>query len=174
MPDPALLDLMFHLSWQPPAIVRPAVVASAAGSSEAFERFVESSEAEVDAWELRGQKLREILWQRYLDGNSAVEFSTIENMIDSFERSLRVEGREVARFRKDVRREERDAPPSKRLEVERLGRRMLAACERFFEQGLEFAIFLRALRAEVDPTPQNGISFDDPEALERFLMTDAA
>ncbi|WP_139234316.1 hypothetical protein [Methylobacterium pseudosasicola] len=174
MPDPALLDLMYHLSWQPPALVRPAMVASAAGSSQTFEKFVESSEVEIDAWELRGRTLRAELWQRAHSGDTELDFATIESMVDSFERSLRPEGREVARFRKSLRREVRDARPSSRAEIERLGRRMLVTCERFLELGLDFALFLRALRAEMDPDAQGVSTFDDPDALEKFLLTNAA
>lgn len=51
MADPALLDLLHHLTWQPPAIVGPAPVAIGRGAADKiYNRFLAESEASAAAW----------------------------------------------------------------------------------------------------------------------------
>ena len=48
--------------------------------------------------------------------------------------------------------------------------RMLALEAHEYEQRADFLLFIRALKAEHDPAARGGVAFDDPEALERFLI----
>lgn len=171
MPDPALLELIQHLAWQPPAIVRPAVTESASGMTRAFEQFVVMNEREVDAWAARGLALRKIFWDRAVAGEAGFSLETLGRMVATFEDALRAEAREIRRIRRDARRDERDMTAKEKREAKPLNDRLVVLASRFFDDGLDFALFLRALRAEMDPESRGGPSFEDADELERFLLS---
>ncbi|MDN3627421.1 hypothetical protein [Methylobacterium isbiliense] len=48
---------------------------------------------------------------------------------------------------------------------------MIALSERFFRGAQELDLFLRAVRAEMDPESRGGPTFDNPDDLEAYLLS---
>lgn len=175
MADAALLDLMHHLTWQPPALMGPAPAVMEGGASEkAYEAFLDKNEEEAKYWKEHGVELRNKLWGDITSGAEGLSFEAISGMIVSFERGLRREAQVLRRLKRDVERDLKEASPQDVGTVRRLNGKLLAIAEDFHSEGKDFALFLRALRAEIDPEARGGPTFDNPDALEAYLLSAVA
>ncbi|KAA2241125.1 hypothetical protein [Salinarimonas soli] len=168
--DPTLIELMKHLAWTPPAIVREAGDMNFASEAASYERQIAESEKELQIWIDTGRRIRESLWNMGFESSdraSTVEFLT--SLIDTFEKGRKAEFRLLERLQKRMRRVEKTFPPALRPRVKAQHDRMFSIGRRFYEEGLDYAAFLRAARAEFDPASRSGPTFDNPDDLERYL-----
>lgn len=175
MADAALLDLLHHLTWQPPAIVGPAPVAIGRGpSQEAYEQFLTESEASAAAWREDGLKLRASLWQMAGTDADRPDLQALTAMIDGYERFLRGEARRIRWMERWSEQDVADTADREREPVRSNSARLLAIANGYYRDAQDFALFLRAVRAELDPDTRGGPVFDDPGELESYLLSAVA
>jgi hypothetical protein len=175
MADAALLDLLHHLTWQPPAIVGPAPVAMGRGpADESYNRFLGESEASVASWREAGLKLRASLWQMAGSEADRPDLHALSAVIDGYERHLRSEARRLRRMERWGENDVANAAPSDQDLVRRNIARLMALAYGYYREAQDFALFLRAVRAELDPDARGGPVFGDPDALEAYLLSAVA
>ncbi len=175
MADAALLDLLHHLTWQPPAILGPAPVAMGPGAAqEAYDRFLAENEDAAAAWHEDGLRLRASLWQMARTEVARPDLQALTAMIDGYERHLRSEARRIRRLERWGAKDAADASPGDRDLVRRNNARLMAIADTYYRGAQDFALFLRAVRAEHDPEARGGPTFDDPDALEAYLLSAVA
>ena len=175
MADAALLDLMHHLTWQPPAIVGSAPIAAGSSAFEqSYDAFIDQSERELADWIERGQVIRTLLWRAAHEENSWFTLRDANSLIELYEGNVKNELREVEKLKKQIRREQKGMSPADQLAFSRRQGRIVDLGQRFLANGQDFALFLRALRAELDPDARGGLTFDDPAALEKYLLSAVA
>ena len=172
--DPSLTALLDHLNWSPPAIVQPAPTDATGHQMSAYAAYVTRQEEQVSAWITAGVELREIFWESGIERKPGFDIGNLSNIIEQFENGLKREAFVLARKQKEARRAERDLDGTLKAFVERQHARMLQAARVFYTEGRDFAAFLRALRAEIDPTSQGGEVFEDPAALQAYLAKSLA
>ncbi|KMO15086.1 hypothetical protein [Methylobacterium platani] len=172
MADAALLDLLHHLTWQPPAIVGPAPVAMGRGAAdESYNRFLAESEASAAAWREEGLKVRAALWQMTGTESGRPDLQALTAVIDGYERHLRSEARRLRRMERWGEQDVASARPGDQDLVRGNVARLMALAYGYYREAQDFALFLRAVRAELDADARGGPAFDDPDALEAYLLS---
>lgn len=172
---PALLDMIQHLSWRPPAVVQEVV--DVRSDAEAFRRSalrqVERVEQALAHWEASGNALRERLWAAATQTSERDEFRAIvDRLVPRLDARLAQDADETRRLEKAFRRQSRNA---RRISVQvgcvvdQVARRTLKATARESAAVADLGLFLRALRAELDPRSRSGETFRDPDALRQHL-----
>jgi hypothetical protein len=175
LPDPTLLEVMNHLSWRPPALVRDVGNASLDVERAAYEGYLRDTEREIKKWAAHGLELREELWRRGLEAADREAYAKVlSEMIELYEDGIRREAREIERLRKRINRDTRAEPPATRAVAKKMNDKLMTLAESFFREGQEFALFLRAARAEFDPKSRGGETFENPVDLERYLKSAVA
>jgi hypothetical protein len=178
--DPTVIDLLGHLAWRPPSIVREAALLP-----NAIETFRESQlaqikevERQLEKWIAIGRTKRERFW-RLVEGNkaSARSLAHLATLIESFERNRLEDAKDLGRLRKAYRRDQQQAAKLSRdaaAVLKEADSRFLAARERELQERLDFALFLRACCAELDPDSRGGKTFDDAADLRGYLSAIAS
>lgn len=178
--DPTVIDLLGHLAWRPPSIVREAALLP-----NAIDAFRESQlaqikevERQLEKWIRLGLAKRERFW-RMVEGNRASvrSLAHLTSLIESFERNQLEDARDLERLRKAFRRDQRQAAKLSReaaAVLKEVDSHFLDARERELQERLDFALFLRACRAELDPDSGGGKAFDDAADLKTYLMSIAS
>ena len=178
--DPTVIDLLGHLAWRPPSIVREAALLP-----NAIDVFRESQlaqikdvERQLEKWIGAGRAKRARFW-RIVEGNRASTRSLayLTSLIESFERNQLENARDMERLRKAFRRDQRLAAKISReasAVLKEVDSRFLAARERELQERLDFALFLRACRAELDPDSRGSQAFDDTADLKAYLISIAS
>ncbi|MCJ2140064.1 hypothetical protein [Methylobacterium sp. E-066] len=171
MPDAALLDLMHHLTWQPPAIVgAPPVAAGSSAFEQSYDAFIDQSERELTGWIERGHALRTLLWRAAHEEQPWFTFRDANMLVDLYEKNIRSELRDVEKINKQIHRARKGMSPADQIAYSKRQRRLTDIGQRFLANGKEFALFLRALRAELDPETRGGPTFDNADDLEAYLL----
>ncbi|WP_157080694.1 hypothetical protein [Methylobacterium variabile] len=175
MADAALLDLIHHLTWQPPALMAPAP-ANMGGSAavKAYEAFLTKNEADAAEWKRKGIAVREALWKSIVSGDEGLTIDDLSEIIARYEKNLRREARIVERLKRSASRELKEATTKDRALVGRLNGRLLALVEDYYNDSQDLALFLRAARAEINPEARGGPNFDNPDDLEAYLLSAVA
>jgi hypothetical protein len=175
--SPATRDIVGHLAWRPPTIVRDATALDDDLESIPLAqlRQIEELERQLEHWISKGRAKRERLW-RNVTGKKASP-QVIEHLttsIETLEHNCLEEAEDLARLRKEFRRDHRRASRSSKAVLailEDTDNRILRAHERALQERLDFALFLRACRAELDPDASGGETFENPADLERHLRS---
>ena len=151
MPDPGFLMLLQHLNRPPPAITQIAPAELSNSSVAAYSKYVAAQEKELNAWIARGSPaaLRTLAAGRKRRFRPSPWIFSRKWSID-LSWALRQEARQLARIDKRARRDERYLTGAERTAVPTLHRKLIQLGERFYNEGRDFAGFLRALRAEMD------------------------
>ena len=169
MPDPSILALIQHVNFTPPAIVEQAPE-GLRFDLVAFERHVEERERIVADWVDEGMALRAQLWTLAQAGSTELTPTILSELIRGQDEALKSQLRIAERYKKAVSRSQKGLKSVVALRVRQLDDRVGAAIGRFYAEGRDFALFLRALRAEVDPDSRGGPTFNSGEDLERYLL----
>ncbi|MCF4128274.1 hypothetical protein [Methylobacterium sp. SyP6R] len=178
MIDAAIIDLTYHLSRQPPAIVSPHLAVRGAATARASERLVRDAErwnaewardaeAQVDALRLRMEK-GPVTTQDLRQLDRLIDLLTEQT--DAQAATFRSQEKRTRRFLKQVK--ARAPDEGARLTAER--DRLFAAYARSCLIRFDLILALRALRATYDPAARSGPIFTDPAALEEYLRAPAA
>ncbi len=178
--DTTVIDLLGHLAWRPRSIVREAALLP-----DAVDAFRESQlaqikdvERQLEKWIVAGRAKRERFW-RMVKGNraSARSLAHLTSLIESFERNRLEDAKDLAGMRKAFRRDQRQAAKLSKdaaAVLQEIDSRLLAARERELEERLDFALFLRACRAELDPDSRGGKTFGSAADLKSYLSSIAS
>ena len=169
MPDPSILALIQHVNFTPPAIVEPAPEVIRF-DLVAFERHVEERERIVADWIDEGVALRAQLWTLAQAGSTELTPTTLSELIGRQDEALKGQLRIAKRYKKAVAQSEKGLKPDVARRVRQLHDRVGAAIESFYDEGRDLALFLRALRAEVDPDSRGGPTFSSGDDLEGYLL----
>lgn len=169
------IEFAKHLLWQAPAIARNSLAGSQSPATFRREAIAElnAAERDLDQWIAEGHRIRLQLWAGFRRGeNSEVGARFITDMLERYE-ELRVRDAKVlARVQKSFRREVKQASAISREAGEALkevDERLLAFWDRELRARLDYALFMRAHRCELDPNSRGGPVFDDPDELGRYL-----
>lgn len=173
-PDPTVIDLMGHLAWRPPGIVREAALLTR--SAKAFRASqmaqIEELERQMRAWIEAGMAKREHLWK--MVAGSRASPRSLENLtalIESFERQRLADAADLERQDMALRHDREQAQLSKDAAdtLEETDERWMQAQRTELQTRLDFALFLRAVRAELDPSSRGGVTFENADELEDYL-----
>lgn len=167
MPDPALLALVQHFANPPPAIVQPAFIADAEPFLSAYEAIANEQDRDFDIWMRREAEVRETA--RLAVATNPREFTPqlFTDLIEPLERHMRQQQKITARL-------ERRTATGASERLTRLRERTLARQRQQYGAAADLVLFLRAMRAEIDPESRGGPSFDDPDEIERYLLSAVA
>lgn len=176
MLDPAiLLSLEARMPPQPPQIVEERAWQSPAGvaAERVGTKLVAAFETQADAWmaeldRTKGQFEGFVLPQPMSEWDRA----QLTRLVEEYEAHADLRAAQSARLVKRIRRVVKAyfrADPAVAAAVRTTGERLVAIEKRIVQGLLDYALFLRALRAEGDPASQGGPVFDDVEALARHL-----
>lgn len=162
---------MHHLTWQPPAIFGAPPAAAGSGAFEqSYDAFLDQSERDLSEWVKRGEALRTLLWRAAHEENSWFKLRDANMLVDLYEKKLKDEIRSAEKIKKEIDRARKGMSAADQAAFSKRQGKFTELGNRFRENGKEFSLFLRALRAELDPDARGGQSFDDPEALEAYLL----
>ena len=174
--DPAiLLNLEAHLPPELPPMVTERVQRDALG-----EGFFRTGTEMVDAFEAQAEHFIQAMAtvQRQHQGivvsRRASRGVVAHNPLSTaeIERAPEIGVRRAARTEKRVeRRAKAEAVFSPSLATARrqIARRMIDADKRLIDAILDYALFLRAIRSEMDPAQEEGRTFDDAASLHDYL-----
>lgn len=175
--DPSVIGFMAYLAWRPPSVVREAALLPHA--VEAFRASqlsqIEEVERQLEHWIATGRVKRERFW--HLIAGKQVSSGSLEylsNLIGDIERSCMDQAGDVARLRRALQDDQQRAASLSQaaaVALQETDDRLVAARERELQEYMDFALFLRACRAEIDSKARNGTTFDDPADLEAHLLS---
>lgn len=179
--DPAvLLNLEVAVPPQPPIAAQERVWQSPAGA--AVERVASKLTAafneQADGWLGQLTAIMKRFESDRLDRTwTPDEDARLERLIDEYEAHAELRAIASARLEKRIRREVKamfKVEPSVAAAARTAGNSIIATDKRIVEGLLDYALFLRAFRAEGSPDGDRGAVFDDVEALKRHLDALAA
>lgn len=164
MPDPALLAVLQHFANSPPSIVQPSRIVDAEPFISALEALEDERDREFRGWLGTSDAVQERM--RLAVSRHPHDFppAMFDDLISRFTLFAEWGATNLARLERLRRRQ----PASDRLRAVHdrtisRDRRRLAAVD-------DLVLVLRAMRAEADPDSRGGPVFDDPEALERYIL----
>lgn len=102
------------------------------------------------------------------------DLQALTAVIDDYERHLRSEARRLRRMERWGEQDVAKAAPGDQNLVRRNIARLMALAHGYYREVQDFALFLRAVRAELDADARGGPAFDDPDALEAYLLSAVA
>ena len=173
--DPAIIELMNHLSRPQPAIVQPFF--DVQGETDRFRResfrTIDRASREFEAWVAEGLSVRERLW-RLVAQNSPSKGGADDyaRIIEAIEKRCASSAKRLAQLRKLLSRQEKEASTisaEASQVLQETGGALLAYLQREIDELIDFGLFLRALRAEMNPASRGGKTFDDPGDLRKHL-----
>ncbi|AZO51247.1 hypothetical protein [Mesorhizobium sp. M4B.F.Ca.ET.058.02.1.1] len=169
-------EFLQHAMWRPRAAVREPMSAFEDGIRFRSESLAQIAEldADLNAWIAEGARVKAHLWESFRPGEeSGVGAEFLTGMIDAYEASRLKEAMDLARLKKAFKRDQKAATRissnAGRI-LKEVDDRLLAYFERALAARLDYALFMRAHRAELDPDAHGGPTFDNPEALEKYLL----
>lgn len=178
--DPTIIDALNHLSWRPPAIVQEIV--DVRGRTAEFlaqtRKQLTEVERRLNEWIVEGVRLRDHLWRVFhINPPGSKQLDAYNRLIAAIDQRNEENARDVARLQKSFRRQRKEAnaiSPIVAAAIAEIAKRSLQLAEQEIEERLDFALFMRALRAEFDPEARGGPTFDEPGALGRYLRSPLA
>jgi hypothetical protein len=178
MIDPALIDLTFHLSQPPPAVIEHFRPSPARDSARATERLVREAERWNAAWVREAERQVEGLRLR-LEGGPAdpEELRVLDRLIALLDAQL---DEQAALFRREETRGRRflkrlkAASPAQWETAQAEWSRLVAAYAKSSLARFELTLALKAIRAQHDPAARTGPVFDDAASLGAYLRAAVA
>jgi hypothetical protein len=172
---PQIVEFVSHLLWRPRFVSREIVASETDKLKFHLESMRQAADAEQDIanWIAAGRRLREGIWSAVARGDLFdLEPESLAPMIEAIEAAMERDASEIARMSKTFRRSRKriatvnvnGAELIKELDDKIIE---LAAME--LSERSDMALFLRALRAEIDPASRGGRVFSDPDSLRRDL-----
>ena len=178
MLDPAILhSLEARFPPEQPAIVEERVWQSVAGdqAERIGRRIADSFEAAANEWIAVMERGRERIGDVQIQINPetlAVDLAVFDRLVEDFEALADLRARRAAR---EERRHKRSvkasfaSDPSVGAARRAFGQRIVAVEKRVIEALLDYALFLRAIRSEIDPRARGGPTFSSTADLQRHL-----
>lgn len=176
MVDPAiLLSLEALTPPQPPVTVQERVWLSPLGSAaqRVSQRLVDDYRAKVAAWSQQlGAFKAQIEAIHPAAPESAETLTILDRLIEDYEAHADIRALLSGRLAKRVRRDVKalfKIDPSLGAVCRSVGDTLVATDKAIVKELLDFALVLRALRAEASGEDRGGPTFDDPDALRKHL-----
>lgn len=184
LPSSKFMDVLVHLARRPTLILqeisRLRNIQGAVGIGRLIDEFVSRTSGilnEADKnqkrWNEEGRVLRHSLWQRAVEGldgvDSLEDYSKLIEYVDNENSDL---GQEIERLQKYFckgQKEARSYSKDAGVALSRVDDRLVSYLQRELEERIDFALFLRALRAQINPKSRGGESFEDAKALKAYL-----
>lgn len=169
-------EMFRHMMWQPAQLVRGAI--DALTGADAYRQSIlndlQNLNAELDEWIEESVEVRKGIWGAFQAGpQSEVGAAFIGEMIDAFEAAREHDAIQIARLEKAYRRDWKSAKSvSKKAAavLEETDKLFLDYLKRVQAAKLEYSLFMRAHRAELDPSrSRGGPVFSDPKEMEGYL-----
>lgn len=174
-------DVIRHMLWKPAATLRAPVSAfEEDGVQFRAESLTQIAklEADLDAWILDGVTVKRNLWDGFRAGEeSQVGAQIIGTFIEAYETNALAEAKDIARMQKSFQRDQKAAgriSTTAARVLKEVDEQLLAYLQRAVAARLDYALFMRAHRSELDPASRGGPTFDDPSELEKYLLAVAA
>jgi hypothetical protein len=173
--DPATIEALNipPPPWRPPLVEERPWLSRAAQDAERIARKHSDAFARyAEDWFATLERAKATLDSMPLEPLSAEELFAFDRLIEEIEASAEQRATQQSRMAKRVRRDHKKlfAEDPSLAAVERaFASRVFATDDRIIEALLDYALFLRAFRAERDPEARGGPTFDDPAALKRHL-----
>lgn len=178
MLDPAILhSLQARFPPEQPAIVEEQVWRSVAGeqAERIGRRMADSFDKAADEWIASMDRARLDAEHARIESAAAAEdIALLTGVIDDFEAMADLRARRGAKLERRLRREVKAAfrgDPSVAAAKRAFGQRLVATEKRVIDALLDYALFLRAIRTEIDPGARGGPTFDSSQDLERHLTS---
>lgn len=168
LPPPKLPTLAIEREWRTPAGDRLA---------EAGRRAADSFEAEVSRWQESIDQVKEVAVAYTAEPATSEELEQLSAIIAKFETLSEARAKETQRNAKHLARLVKQTfrtDPAVAAAYRSVGQRLIDLDKRLIGAALDYALFLRAIRAEADPRSRGGPVFDDPDALAAYLAGPAA
>ncbi|MCJ2074061.1 hypothetical protein MKK68_00040 [Methylobacterium sp. E-016] len=165
---------------QPPVMVQERVWQSPGGAAQQrlAQRLADDYDARATAWLARMDNVKaEAEEISSLGLASPDDLATMDNIIEEYEAHADVRALFSSRLVKRIRREVKamfEIDPSVAAAARDGGNRLIATDKKIVEALLDYALFLRALRAEGSGEAHGGPTFDNADDLQRHLDSLAA
>lgn len=176
MLDPAILhSLEARMPPDPPAMVQERIALDPAGEeffrigSLMADRFEADISTYIEAMAVLQRKLDEAKPSGF---GSPEEIARFTQAIANYEGVAELRAHAAARMQKRAERQakfEAKSYPSVSLARRKILKRLLETDKRLIEAILDHALFIRALRSEIDPATQGAPTFSDATDLHRYL-----
>ncbi|MEN3238901.1 hypothetical protein PUR29_36310 [Methylobacterium ajmalii] len=178
MIDPAiLLTLQVPFPPEQPTLVEERVLQSTVGAQaeRIGRRLADSFDASADAWIGAMERARLSAEHAKVSSVAAEEdIQTLDSLIADFEAMADIRAKRGARAQRQITRDVKatfKVDPSLAAARRAFGARITATEKRVIEALLEYALFLRAVRAEINPASRGGQTFETMDDLERALAS---
>lgn len=175
MLDPAIIESL-HIPFPPerPAMVEEQVLRSAAAEQAARigRRLADSFDTAADTWIATMERARRSAEGATIESESPADLRTLSATIDDFEAVAEMRAKHGARLQKRIAREVKavfQSDPSLAAAHRAFGGRIVTTEKRIVDALLDYALFLRAVRAEIDPLARSGPTFDTSDGLANYL-----
>jgi hypothetical protein len=184
MLDTALIDALSHALKPRPAVVRPSneIGESLVDFQKRTEAQLVDAEAAVTAWINHGEIVKaeaSASFQRAIDNGLSPDsmVAILDAIIAQIEDACRDNGADFDSLEQSFRRQIKTARRLKLPDagvIERIADRAMAIQQRELEERGDMVLFLKAWRSEFSTGGRGGPSFDDPDALDRYLREAAS
>jgi hypothetical protein len=181
MLDPAILSaLEARMPPSPPPIAEERMWQSPAGAAaeRVGSKLAAAFQAQADAWMAELDETKRQFESLPVPGPMTEwERAQLTDLVEEYEAHADFRAKHSARLAKRIRKEVKayfKTDPSLGAAARAVGDKLIATDKRIVEGLLDYALFLRALRAEGDPASRGGPVFDDAAALAKHLDTLAA
>lgn len=178
MLDPAiLLSLQVPLPPEQPVLVQERMLQSAAGAQadRIGRRLADSFEAAADEWLASMERARVSVEHAKVESQAVEEdLRTLTSTIEDFEAVASIRAKRGASLQRKMAREVKAAfkvDPSVAAARRAFGGRIVATEKKVVDALLDYALFLRAVRADINPASRGGRTFDNAADLERQLAS---
>ncbi|MEH3120256.1 MAG: hypothetical protein PGN25_22415 [Methylorubrum populi] len=175
MLDPVVLESL-HIPFPPerPVLVEEQVLRSAATEQAARigRRLADGFDAAADAWIATMERAHRSVEHATIESASPADLRTLSATIDDFETVAEMRAKHGARLQKRIAREVKpvfQTDPSLAAAHRAFGGRIVATEKRIVDALLDYALFLRAVRAEIDSSTRGGPTFETSDSLARYL-----
>ena len=182
--SPKLMDALDHLARRPISILEELrglrEFHEAIGLRSFVDEFrtralrrIEMAEEEQQQWIADGRNLRTDLWQRAMEEVHEDErLNALTKIIEVLDAKHKEASREIERLQRGFRKGQKEAhaiSPRAGAALAEVDNRLFSYLKRDLEERMDIALFLRAVRAQMDPESRGGPTFDDPKELKRYI-----
>ncbi|GJE70286.1 hypothetical protein [Methylorubrum podarium] len=175
MLDPAIIESL-HIPFPPerPALVEEQVLRRAAAEQalRIGRRLADGFDAAANSWIATMERARRSVEGATIESRSAEDLRLLSATIDDFETVAEMRAKQGARLQKRIAREVKTAfrtDPSLAAAHRAFGGRIVATEKRIVDALLDYALFLRAVRADIDPAARGGRTFETTDDLAGYL-----
>jgi hypothetical protein len=176
MLDPAIAESL-HIPFPPerPMLVEEQVLRSAAAEQaiRIGRRLADGFDAAADVWIATMERARRSVEAATIVSHASDDLQTLSATIDDFETVAEMRAKQGGRLQKRIAREVRatfQSDPSLAAAHRAFGGRIVATERRIVDALLDYALFLRAVRADIDPAARGGRTFETTDDLAGYLV----